>query len=247
MTDPLAALRSVEAFEDLDADARGALYARVAAALGSDFRPMSDGVVHGPSTTTFAVIPGGTFVMGLTDDDIARASRSVPWDDDWAYSLSIEGQSAVPPTEVCVAPFLLERGPGVGATPRAEALERAAGLGFRLPSEAELEWVIRDGGQEALHLGARSLGDGRFEFRPSRFALDGLFIAHWAQDDWFPSHAGAPRDGSPRRGGDPRGVCRITFPLPAFCCDEDVTALFAALRSPGTDAMPAVGRLALSL
>ncbi len=251
-----SALLDVRAFSELSQDEHSNLVRQLSESLGDGWELVgaADGqglpsLRPGPQGPEFAVVPGGKFRMGLSDEDIASVAAQVEWDEDWEYSLRIDGEAATPCVDVSLRPFLLQRslGEAEGMT-RQAALEFAQREGFRLPSEAELEWVIRNGGEEALHLGARPTGSpGGFSFKASRFGLDDLFRAHWAADDWFASHVGASADGSARSGGDPSGVCRITFPLPAFCCAEDITSLFAALRYQGSAAMPAAARLARDL
>jgi hypothetical protein len=132
---------------------------------------------------------------------------------------------------------------------RASAMREVSDAGFRLPSEVELEWILRDGDRFALTLGARPVPGkpGRFVFEPSRYGIEGLFIANWAADDWHPTYDGAPADSSPWMNGDSAGVCRSTFPLDAMVSEEDIAVLLAALRTRGSERMPCVARLALDL
>ncbi|MEZ4441236.1 MAG: hypothetical protein R3B72_19200 [Polyangiaceae bacterium] len=244
----------LDACEALDVDEREAVTQRVRARLGRDWGGagerlgLFEGLRHWPSGLDFALVPGGRLTLGLDEPGLRRLAEAPWWDEDWDWSLRIEAAPAMTTVEVELPAFLLERRGGGDAGSRAEARGRAEALGFRLPSEAELEWIATDGGREVLHLGASPENDhGGVAFRPSRFGLEGLLRAHWAADDWHPSHDGAHFDGRAREGGGAEGACRFTFALEAFVGDEDLLALVAALRYPGSPAMPAVGRFALSL
>lgn len=250
----LPALHDLQSFLLLSPAERLELARSTVALLGVGWRAVEGvqaGAVvrHDASGVDFALIPGGKFRMGLSDADIAQVAGQVAWDADWEYSLRIDGEAALYCVDVELSPFLLQLHLDDAAwMTRGEALDTALAAGYRLPTEAELEWVIRNGGREALHLGARPDGTpGGFSFQPSVFGLGELMGAHWAADDWFPSHEGAAPDGTSRQHGDPVGVCRITFPLDAFCCSEDITSLFAALRYPGSEAMPAARRFARTI
>ena len=221
-------------------------------ALGGVWRVSDDAqvrsMVHQPTGIEFVVVPGGRFEFGFSQQDRSFLAAAPWWDEDWAWSLEIEAQAATPSKTIELPGFLLERrGPGERTT-REEALDRARSLGLRLASEAELEWVLRNGGVETMHLGASPEDDeGTVAFQPSRLGVEDLLGAHWVADDWHPDHEAAFADGRARTGGDPAGVCRVTFALDAFVCLEDMTALVAALRTRGSPSMPAWGRLAAPL
>ncbi len=77
------ALSTREALHALPADARLALAASIAAALGPKFAPSPSlvgtsglpAVVHAPSSMRLVAIPGGEFTMGMTPDEIAEIAR----------------------------------------------------------------------------------------------------------------------------------------------------------------------------
>jgi len=247
-------LGAPDALEAMAAEDRARVTRHLLARLGGDWAattPGTDGIflVHRPTAVEVSVVPGGSLEMGLCPRDVEEIGRHL---DIGLIECSIEGDSvtALPCHRVEVRPFLAARKAlPEGTMHRAEAIEKVTALGFRLPSEAELEWILRDGGRYALTLGATPVAGkpGRFTFRPSRYGIDGLFIANWAADDWHPTYQGAPATSVPWGDGDPAGVCRSTFPLDAMVSEEDIAVLFAALRAPGSESMPCVARLARDL
>lgn len=247
-------LGAPDALETMTADDRARVARYLLEHLGGDWAattPQSHGVflLHQPTGLEVSVVPGGTMQMGLRASDVEEVGRHI----DLGlveYSIEVDSVSAQPVHQVEVRPFLCACDPLPGGTRHhAEALEQASALGFRLPSEAELEWILRDGDRYALTLGATPVAGvpGEFTFRPSRYAINRLLVANWAEDDWHPNYEGAPDTSAPWRDGDPAGVCRSTFPLPAMVCEEDIAVLFAALRAPGSENMPGVVRLARDL
>jgi formylglycine-generating enzyme required for sulfatase activity len=126
---------------------------------------------------------------------------------------------------------------------RADALSLAGILGFRLPSEAELEWLARDGGAAPFLLNAASSAAPR-----SRFGVERLHYGEWAADDWHPSYDGAPQDSATWRGGEPCGVFRAGTPPANMQSPEDLIFLLSAVRGQGTETLGFVGmRLAADL
>lgn len=220
------------------------------ARLGSDWVETSHGVLlHRPTSLEFAVVAGGTMQMGVRPSDLEEIGRHIEYDR-VEYSIEVDSRSALPVHQVEVRPFLCARRPlPEGSMPRAEAIERTSTLGFRLPSEAELEWILRDGDRYALTLGATPIPGrpGQFTFGPSRWGIERLLVAQWVADDWHPTYEGAPSTSTPWRDGDPAGVCRCTFALPAMVCEEDIAVLLAGLRARGDARMPAVARPVLDL
>lgn len=244
-------LAAPDALERMTAADRAHVTRHLLARLGREWAeaaPRDDGIFlrHQPTALEVSVVPGGKLQMGLRASDVAEIARQV----DLGlveYSIAVDSASAQPLHPVEVRPFLCARDalPG-GTMPRAAALAAVAALGFRLPSEAELEWILRNGGRDALTLGAMPVvgKPGRFTFRRSRYGIAALLVANWAADDWHPDYEGAPIISTPWADGDPAGVCRSTFPLPAMVAEEDVAVLLAALRTAGTETMPGVARLA---
>lgn len=252
-------LCSPEAFEHAGAAARGRLASLVLERLGpgwSDARSSEDAEIvlaHQASGLPFVVVPGGDFTMGLTDEDVERASELVDWLSGPSEYVEHLGASALPPHTVTVKPFLCARTiPRVnGAEPayftRDEARTRAAELGLRIASEAELEWLYRDGGRFAFKLNASPDREKarRVRYDVSRFGVDDLLEMAWAADDWHPSYEGAPGTSEPWMSGDTAGVCRSSFVPYLLEVDEDLMPLLAAIREPGK--APCTLRLARDL
>ncbi|XXX81734.1 hypothetical protein WMF30_23530 [Sorangium sp. So ce134] len=226
----------------------------LAARLGDGWRaaepaPDEDSLplVHEPTGLAFAAVPGGALDMGLSDEDIEEASEHVDWTSPVARWVDRAAASARPVHRVEVRPFLcaralldggrldeLSRGRLAGdAVERADALALARSLGLRLPSEAELEWLARDGGACRFTLDAARRfeairGDDRL--LRSRFGVRDLHRAQWAEDDWHPTYDGAPGTSLPWAGGDPGGVHRGGFRLIALQSPEELLHALAALR-----------------
>ena len=111
-----------------------------------------------------------------------------------------------------------------------------------MPSEAELEWLARNGEQEPFVLGVAQEApedDPNHVVlvprqRPhSRFGVEALFYSQWAADDWFDDHDAAPTTSVARRGGDPQGVRRLGEFWYDEVGDEAVVAMLSARRDPG--------------
>jgi hypothetical protein len=222
--------------------------------------------------------------MGITDDDLAAVATfrtAVPDGRSFQQVLAF----AQPVRTVRVLPFLWSRtlvavdGAG-GVTARRDfdrdatydrerAREAAARHGFRLPSEAEFEWVARHGGTapflndsfrpldatQSAALLAELEDDPDYDVfddhspvrdGPSRFGVGGLFCRQWLADDWHPSFEGAPDTSEPWLDGDPQGVRRgdgestgVGFNW-RHVAHETFHHLLAGLREPG--GTPACGR-----
>ena len=129
-------------------------------------------VEHVPTGASFVVVPGGSFDMGLRDDDAEEVTECLGSTAAVERMLMSIEAMATPVHRVTVPPFLLaishltsaQVATMTAGAIRIDALapadatwfERHAS-GFRLPSEAELEYVGREGGE--LHF----LGDGEVE------------------------------------------------------------------------------------
>ena len=125
------------------------------------------------------------------------------------------------------------------ALPRRDARSLAHALGFRLPSEAELEWLARDGGSTRFTL------DAATTVGPSRFGVEMLFHGQWAEDDWHSSYEGATGVSAPWLDGEPCGVCRGGY-LPQSAGER--LFMLAGVRGHGKHVPSFVGvRLAAAL
>ncbi|MDI1447143.1 hypothetical protein [Polyangium sp. 6x1] len=174
-----APLASREAFESLAPEARFALASEIAQALGPAFAPVSEligaaglpSLVHRPTKMFFVVIPGGTFVMGLSDDEVDEIAALYAPLGRADEARAFVRWSTQPPRRVRVLPFLCARTPvterlaherladlypgdGEGYVPSDApvpfaprlAAELRGVVGFRLLAEAEWEWIAREGG-----------------------------------------------------------------------------------------------------
>jgi hypothetical protein len=101
-----------------------------------------------------------------------------------------------------------------------------------LLSEAEHEWLARDGKQLAFTLDCVASVRARREPR-SRFSIKNLHFEEWMEDDWHPIYEAAPTSSVPWLSGDPRGVYRGGLLLSAVQSDSEYVLGFAALRFPG--------------
>lgn len=204
-------------------------------------------LVHELTGLAFVAVPGGAFHMGLSDEDIEDASEHIDWTTPVARWVDRAAASARPVHPVRVRPFLcarslldgdqiatLSRGRLTGeSVGRADALALARSVGLRLPSEAELEWLARDGGACRFTLDAARRLDaiGRDDRRlRSRFGVRDLHRAQWAEDDWHPTYDGAPDTSAPWPDGDPSGVYRGGFHLVAMQSADELLHALAAVR-----------------
>lgn len=247
-------LRGPDSLERMSVSEKKNIGNRLVSLLGKNFElaevePATVKIKHSSTGIEFSLIPGGEMIMGLNEYDLNEIANHVSLEL-VEYSIEIDGAFSTPSHKVKVHPFLcacksLEN----GTMSRLQALSAVTSLGFRLPSEIELEWILRDGGRYGLTLGAKPALDkpGSFVFQQSRYGIENLLVANWAADDWHANYAGAPSESIAWMNGDPVGVCRSTFPLVSLVSEEDVAVLLAALRAPGCETMPAVARPTLSL
>jgi hypothetical protein len=158
------------------------------------------GLRHASSGLSFVLVPGGSYEMGLTDRDLMEAEEScgkVRLDDEFLGHLSWfarEKGRCLPAHRVRVLPFVVTRrlvskddverltgAPwgtyGLGATATRRFHRDLAGrFQLRLPSEAEIEWIARDGGRFAFILDVVRrfhATDGYSSRLTSRFGLVG--------------------------------------------------------------------------
>jgi hypothetical protein len=249
------ALRDLDVFVKLGESERLQLAEAVAEALGEGWKSIESSSVdlidalrlsHERTGLVFHLVPGGVFRMGLSAEDVTT------------FELALESAAAVksilerfekilrPVRSVTVAPFLvtpwsipydvvrrLSNGRYRGDTfGRAAARDLAHSAGFRLPSEAEHEWLARDGGRFAFTLDCVACARAKRQPR-SRFGIENLHFEQWADDDWHLTYKGAPTNSESWMNGDPRGVYRGGLLLNAVQSDEEYLFGLAALRFPG--------------
>jgi len=258
----LSPLVSHDAIASLTPAKKKSLLAAVAKELGKEWKaePVDDALglplLHVPTKLRFRLIPGGSFTMGLTADDVEQCEKYVGGYPDEIAELK---KWARPLRQVEVAPFLCTEQPLYGPElksllpsyegdelpKRKVAVEIAERHGFRLPSEVELEWLARNGteaafvtdlvGTGALVLSDKGLTTFNHKKAVSRFGVKGLLSALWAADDWHGSYKGAPIDSEPWMGGKAEGVVRWTNVSNVLCAGDDmVWGFLSALRDkPG--------------
>ncbi len=258
----LTPLVSHDATASLTAAKKKSLLAAVTKELGKDWKaePLDDALglplLHVPTKLRFRLIPGGSFTMGLTAEDIEQCEQ---YAGDYPDEIVALKKRATPLRQVSVAPFLITEQPldhktlkrllpgyeGDELPKRKTALEVAERHGFRLPSEAELEWLARNGTEAAFVtdlVGTKALsftkdGSAKFSHKKStsRFGVKGLLAPLWAADDWHPNYKGAPTDSEPWMGGKADGVVRFANLSDILCAgDEMVWGFLSAMREkPG--------------
>lgn len=198
----------------------------LAASLGSEWEPASlvgsaelCCLLYRPLGLEFVVVPGGRFRMGLRDDDLEEIEKHLDLDDPEVEAfLDLVRQDASPVREVQVLPHLFARRllttqqvKGIDPAMQTdevlldEAWHLASSAGFRLPSEAEYEWAVRDGG--SLHftydIAAAYKGDYLTGLDiQGAFGILDLLSSQWVADDPHDSYKGAPATSAPWWDGD---------------------------------------------
>jgi hypothetical protein len=228
------ALRDIERFAELGPDARGELASTIAQLLGP---PWSAGAAelidavplfNSELRLDFVAIPGGTFEMGLTAADVEAVKFAIGWDEHIAGTIDDARDHVTPSRRVDVSPFLIARdtlfhadverlshGKHTGIychqLARLEARLLAGAVGLRLPSEAEFEWVMREGGRCHFAFDASrkldELGNDT-EVWPTRFGIRRPFGTSWCADDYHDGYGGAPPGSKPWMEGEPDGLAR---------------------------------------
>ena len=257
MTPPQRLFTSLPSFLAASRGERDGALQGLLACLGPDFVPGVDPrrdrngetvdyglprVHHQPTGVCFVVVPGGTFEMGLSETDVDRAMALVDWTPEVARFVEQLKSRARPLREVLVEPFLCAvepllvpqvaawtNGGHARDTFTAPDAERWVTLrpGFRLPSEAELEYLARDGVQQSfIYDGARTFDDGIWP-EQGRFGVRRLTDNEWTADEWHDDYTGAPPTSAPWRTGDGPPAFRGLSPDPP----EVNTALVLTLAS----------------
>jgi hypothetical protein len=170
---PWPELSSLTSWRACDLAARGDVEKRLLDRLGPEFVPAKSAgregfpsVHHARIGIDLIAVPGGSLLQGLRDDEVDELRLRVFGPEDTGrFERECAGfrSAAAPLRTVEVSPFLCARSPLGGALIRTlgleaslidfDALFRAANarsaattLGFRLLTEAEWEWIAREGG-----------------------------------------------------------------------------------------------------
>ena len=199
------------------------------------------GVEHEPSSLGFLLIPGGEIDIGLGDADLDAIDAFVQADDAEGQELLQRLlRTCRPVHRVAIPPFLCgdmpllhgeatdlletfedrehpfwgsgESSADVPADLTAREAARACDLaGFRTLSEAEFEYVAREGGRVHWINEADEAWRALFQKSPSQHGMPeengwgilGLHLGEWVADGWHPSYEAAP---STRAPWDPKGT-----------------------------------------
>ena len=185
-------------------------------------------------------LPAGEFIMGETSEDKFATDTERP-----AHRVKFSGGFAIGKFPVTVGEFRQfrpEHAPDEAedlpvvranwrdATAYCNWLAEQSGRTYRLPSEAEWEFVCRAGSRTPFSVGdeittseanflydeiGTRLGIGARtpvgSYPPNRFGLHDLHgnVCEWVADSWHPSYHGAPANGSAwTEPGDERRVIR---------------------------------------
>lgn len=188
---------------------QGKLAERIARSHPDDWTIAEDGhtLVHSAIQLPFVAVVGGAMHMGITANDRSAVSLHVPPTPETTTLLDelsrrAPERSVTVPSFLCAARPLFARDVSRLTEGRLEhdvftwheAMDLASELGFRLPSERELEWLARDGRDlafsldVALHYEEGTLGKAR-----SRFGVLDLLERQWTSERWDDENVGVHR------------------------------------------------------
>lgn len=168
--------------------------------------PEHDVFIHPPTKLELSLVPGGSFVMGISAEELLDAWQVLDFDPGspfWRDAYEARYREANPLRVVTVHPFLCGRSPLLAEIAEAlglswstlETKERAgprcaadlskkdaakalSSHGFELISEAQWEWVARSGGRH------RWVGGSPSEDLPYRLSKEPIFDPDAAAEPW---------------------------------------------------------------
>lgn len=200
-----------------------------------------------PAKMNMVTIPSGTFTMGSPQSELRRDMNEGPTRqvainyrfeigkyevtfNDWNNCVSGGGCRGYLPKD---SDWGKGRRPAINiswndAQQYIKWLNRVTGLRYRLPTEAEWEYVARGGTKAPFSTGPRisssqanfngehPYGEGAKKgpyrrktlpvgsFKPNAYGVYDIHgnVYEWVEDCWSPNHTGAPSDGRVRKDGD---------------------------------------------